>query len=130
MFNNITQPFSKPSFICSTILTDNPNIRPNSQTLYDLELRNRFSICRKNLLIFLRNTSGKNEIKVNFKIIEKYYKLPFESFPETTEISQILEKIIQRYFVFLFFLKTITCFLGSPLTNRNRRIGIRKISCC
>ena len=97
MFHLSPQPsFYKPPSNPYSIDLDPDMPNPSSSNLYDLELQTKFGTCRKNLLIFLRNINGKGELMVNFKVIKRYYKMPFDEFPEIQEIMKIFEKITQR----------------------------------
>ncbi len=128
MFSNISQ----QSFLKATAL-QSTNVEPEnpltpSRSIYDFELQNQFAAYRKNLILFLKSITIKNELKVNFKVIKKYYKMPFDIFPETSEITQILERIIQRYFLKKFVIFEMF-YLEFLLTNPNRKIGIKKTLC-
>ena len=128
MFSNISQQsvLKSAAFQPTSAEPENP-LNP-SRSIYDFELQNQFTSCRKNLILFLRSITIKNELKVNFKVIKKYYKVPFDDFPETVEITQILERIIQRYFLNkMFYFEML--YLEFLLTNLNRKIGIKKTSC-
>jgi len=100
MFLNSQQSFFSPELLTNHFLMDSDIACPSSQSRSDCELQNKFANCRKNLLIFLHNVNVKNDLKVNFKVIKKYYKMSFDQFPESNEIMQIFEKITQRFIFF------------------------------
>ena len=114
--------FYKPSTNPYSFDIDPDNPSQGTSNLYDLELHNKFSTCRKNLLIFLRNINVKNELLVNFKVIKRYYKMPFDEFPEIQDIMKIFEKITQRYNFADF-----SSFLKSYIKNFDQQVAAEKL---